>query len=193
MKVEGIKPGDRTIVLTNYRTGSTSFVSKNCSKHTVNHWEIINTQNHKLKNIAKVLKNSRSYIAKIMPDQLQGDWDCLDNIMKECDNLVYLYRKDFTAQCLSWIAMKHLGDWHKRPQGTSAWIEHTIDIDQQFADEHIEVIRSNNDALQTLYKKYPGQVYAYEDIQDNDPYKRKYNWIYTPSIEPYNTEGMFND
>jgi len=193
MKVESIKPGNRTIVLTNYRTGSTSFVSKNCNKNTVNHWEIVNTQNRKLHNIPKILKNSRSYIAKIMPDQLQEDWDYLDKFIECCDQVVYLYRKDFTAQCLSWIAMQHLKDWSVRPQGESNWIEHTIDINQQFADEHTEVIRSNNDALQTLYKKYPGKVYAYEDIQDNDPYRRKYNWIYTPHIEPYNTGAMFND
>ena len=193
MKVEGIKPGDRTIVLTNYRTGSTSFVSKNCSKNTVNHWEIVNTQKNKLHNVHSILQQNKPYITKIMPDQLQEDWDYLDKFIECCDQVVYLYRKDFTAQCLSWIAMQHLKDWGTRPQGKSNWIERTIDIDQQFADEHTEVIRSNNDALQTLYKKYPGKVYAYEDIQDNDPYKRKYNWIYTPHIEPYNTEVMFND
>jgi len=184
---------NKTCVITNYRTGSTSFVRDNAQKRKMlNYFELLEQYDIERAELRLIHGPSR-FIFKVMPDQFDNDIAQLERLTQWCTEIVYLYRKDFGAQCRSWIAMQHLQDWNVKPQGESNWIEHTIDINQQFADEHTEVIRSNNDALQTLYKKYPGKVYAYEDIQDNDPYRRKYNWIYTPHIEPYNTGAMFND
>lgn len=185
----------KCLVITNYRTGSTSFCDYNAEKNNLlNLYEVLHEDGeyHAVENIENLLKYTDRFIAKVMPDQFAYDFAKLQMLIQHCDQIVYLYRKDFTAQCLSWIAMQHLQDWHVKPQSN---IQHSInfyiDIDQAFADKHSKVIRDNNNFLKECVKRYPAQVYAYEDIHDNKPYKRFYNWEYKPYIKPYNTEEMF--
>ena len=187
----------KCLVITNYRTGSSNFCLDNGRNHKlVNLWEILhnNGKYYPIEDAVNVLKYTERFIVKVMPDQFGYDYAKLELLMEHTDQIVYLYRKDFTAQCLSWIAMQHLQDWNVKPQQESqSEINHIVDIDQAFADKHSKVIRDNNDFIKECIKRYPAPVYAYEDINNGKPYKRVYDWKYMPFIKDYNTKEIYNE
>jgi hypothetical protein len=181
---------NKTCVITNYRTGSTSFVRDNAQKRKMlNYFELLEQYDIERAELRLIHGPSR-FIFKVMPDQFDNDIAQLERLTQWCTEIVYLYRKDFGAQCRSWIAMQHLQDWNVKPQNTQP-VHQIVDIDQAFADKHSLTIRSNNDQLTRIHKHLPAPVYAYEDIQDNNPYSRTYDWTYEPYIKPYATEEMF--
>ena len=187
----------KCLVITNYRTGSTSFCIENGRKNNlINLFELLNDKNSykDIDEASKVLEYTDNFIVKVMPDQFAYNYANLEQIMKHCDQVVYLYRKDFKAQCLSWIAMQHLQDWNVKPQEKSQYaVNHIVDIDQAFADTHSKLIRDNNDFIKECIKRYPAPVYAYEDINNGKPYKRSYDWKYMPFIKDYNTKEIYNE
>jgi len=184
----------KCLVLTNYRSGSTEFceVNADISKGIINLYEILHDK-EKYSNIddaINVLKYTDKFIVKMMPDQFNFNIDQFEKILKYVNEIIYLYRKDYKAQCLSWIACKKLKWTSKRPKNEKQAI---IDIDQRFADTHSLTIKKNNDMLGAIYKKYPGPIYAYEDIQNNNPYAINYIWKYKPYIGNYDTNNIFKE
>jgi hypothetical protein len=185
----------KCLVITNYRTGSRDFCIKNERKNRLkmNLFEIIHKGGKYLpiKPAVEQMRNTKKFIAKVMPDQFAYDFEKLEQLMGPSEQIVYLYRKDFRAQCLSWIASNYRNDYDRISSIQGA--DFLIDIDQTFADKHIQMIEKNNDFLKECIKRYPAPVYAYEDINDGNPYKRSYNWKYMPFIKDYNTEEIYNE
>ena len=62
-------------------------------------------------NIYEQLRNKVRACYKIMPFHFRFDKDfvTLEHVLKEADKVYYLYRKDFRAQILSWIAVRITG------------------------------------------------------------------------------------
>ncbi len=180
----------KCVVITNYRTGSTSFVRQN-NKGISTKFEILQPYDNipTIINKTKTLKKE-NYICKIMPDHISYNYEHLDIVLEHCDQIVYLYRKDFVEQVKSWIAWNVSEDFghHYGPMKT-----YDIDISQKEVEQYEDTIRKNNDFLTECYNKYPGEVFAYEDIQNGKPYNRTNNWITDPIIQPYNTQEMFNE
>lgn len=180
----------KCVVITNYRTGSTSFVRQN-NKGISTKFEILKP----FDNIQTIINNTKTlktenYICKIMPDHISYNYEHLDIVLEHCDQIVYLYRKNFVAQVKSWIAWNISQDYnhHYGPMKT-----YDIDVSQSQVEQYENTIRKNNDFLTECYKKYPGEVFAYEDIQTGKPYDRTNNWQTNPIIQPYNTQEMFNE
>jgi hypothetical protein len=181
----------KCMVITNYRTGSTSFTEENSRAQALyNRYEFINNA-PSLQSIENILKKSGRFLFKLMPDQIGYNSDIIKRLKVYCNEIIYLYRKDYKQQVKSWIAWNESGD-HAYHYGNK-FKTYNIDVSQKDADKYADTIYKNNEALKEFYDLYPGSVYAYEDIHDNNPYTRQYNWKTMPTIKNYNTKEMFND
>lgn len=178
----------KCLLVTNYRTGSTSFCIQNKAEHIFNNFEIL--KNTTVEHACEKIQRQPASISKIMPDQFDHDISKFEKLHEHITDLVYLYRKDFTAQCKSWIAWNFSSDHLFHYGGTRTY---HIDCTQQQAEPYIDQLLENYNTIKKLYKLYPGPVYAYEDIQNNKPYNRVYNWKNHIQIPEYNTGEIFND
>jgi len=177
----------RCMVITNYRTGSTCFTEENSRAHALyNRYEFINDSPN-LQFVENTLKKSSRFMFKLMPDQIGYNSDIIKRLKVYCNEIIYLYRKDYKQQVKSWIAWNESGD--QTPGSNKSY---NINVSQADADKYAGTIYKNNEALKKFYNLYPGPVYAYEDIHDNNPYPRQYNWKTMPTIKNYNTKEMFN-
>ena len=95
-----------------------------------------------------------------------------------------MYRRDFDAQAMSWIAW-NLSDDHEHHWGEEK--EFSINATQPVADVYSNQLIENYKFMKTIYKKYPGSVYCMEDFPVKRPYNRKYNWLNEIKIQPFNT------
>ena len=180
----------RCMVITNYRTGSTCFTEKNSRVNKLyNMYEFINDAPN-LQVVENTLKKCTRFVFKVMPDQIDYNADIIKRLKVYCNEIIYLYRKDYKQQVKSWIAWNESGN-HDHHYG-NAYTPYNIDVSQTHANKSADTIYKNNQALKEFYNLYPGSVYAYEDIHDNNPYTRQYNWKTIPSIKNYNTKEMFN-
>lgn len=174
----------KCLVVTNYRTGSTNFCIDNAQTYRLDcEYEIINI--HGLDNAINSLQRNQNIICKIMPDQFNFDTEQFAKMYKSAHQVVYLYRKDFKAQCLSWIGWNQSGNTSHR-HGENKTFQ--IDCTQDQANEYADTLIKNYDYIKSIYKQYPGTIYAYEDIQTGLPYNRNYIWSQSVDIPDYNTE-----
>ena len=177
--------GKRICLLTNYRTGSTFFLRETFQNNQLplpDDWEYFNQRN--FLQAYKKIKRHPEFIFKLMPDQIQHNFEKLDALKGICNQFVYLYRRDFEAQARSWIAWNVSGD-HDYHWGNKTRI-YDIDVTQHTANRYIDQLIKNYMFIKEIYKKYPDDVYCLEDFPFQKPYTRKYNWISDIVIPPFN-------
>ena len=122
-------------VVTNFRTGSTSFTLLKADEYNAPYkgemftfyprpyglgaakaqWQIVNyfedctdeekTRLQSTELFVNQLEQGHSCCFKLMPGQLV-DEELRDRMFKSMDKIYYLYREDFAAQCKSWIAVR---------------------------------------------------------------------------------------
>lgn len=177
--------GKKICLLTNYRTASTYFIRETFFTNKIpptGNWEHFNNRNF-LK-AYKELKPVNKFIFKLMPDQIDHAYEKFEAINTLCDEIVYLYRRDFEAQAKSWIAWNLSGD-HDHHWGDEK--QFSINATQPIADMYSNQLIENYNFIRNMYKKYPGPVYCMEDFPVNKPYNRTYNWLSEIKIQPFNT------
>ena len=104
--------GKKICLLTNYRTGSTFFIRETFLSNRIlptEEWEHFNTDKS-FEESLQILKDRDEFVFKIMPDQIDLDKTKLKKVLNECDEVIYLYRRDFEAQARGWIAWNLSGD-----------------------------------------------------------------------------------
>lgn len=184
----------RILIITNYRCGSTVFLQQMCEKYD-------------LPSIGEILRNRKNAnfkftcpgIMKLMPDQLRNR--DISEFTENSDKIIYLYRRNFRDQALSWIGIQKKNDHGNNGMIGNIWqgeygetVQHTIDVNQKFADRQINQLISNWNKIKDYYPKWKGEVVCYEDYYVGDkyhPYNRKYNWKYMPKIPDYDIENIF--
>lgn len=177
--------GKKICLLTNYRTASTYFIRETFFTNKIpptGNWEHFNQRN--FLTAYKELKHVNKFILKLMPDQIDLAYEKFEAINTICDEIIYLYRRDFEAQAKSWLAWNLSGDYEHH------WGEEKqfdIKTTQEVADAHTQQLIDNYKFIKTIFKKYPGSVYCMEDFPIYRPYNRKYNWINEVKIQPFNT------
>jgi len=130
-------------------------------------------------------------------------------MMLAADKTYYLYRRDFAAQCRSWIGMSATGDYgnngfikdpSRKISGINGeygkTVKHVIKSNQQVANSKINQLKSNWEIIRKLYKDLPQfEVVCYEDyfhsINDWKPYNREYTWKNKLNIPEYDVESIF--
>jgi hypothetical protein len=171
------------------------------------------------------LKKGTPACFKLMPDHVVQTWTDIPvshdlEIAKSADKVYFLYRRDWKAQCLSWIAMRVNGEFGKNglkhdrksgdPRGVDFhWNMHVgkeykvdkvsrrIEInDQQFVNLLVHQLKNNYLRMAELYKHLPNaELVCMEDFYETQPYK-KYNhefvWVNgEPEIPDFDVEGLF--
>lgn len=177
--------GKKICLLTNYRTASTYFIRETFYTNKIpptGNWEHFNQRN--FLTAYKELKPINKFILKLMPDQIDHSYEKFEALNNICDNIVFLYRRDFEAQAKSWIAW-NLSDDHEHHWGEER--QFNINVTQAVADMYTNQLIENYQFINKIYKKYPGSVYCMEDFPIQRPYNRKYNWLNEIKIQPFNT------
>jgi len=184
--------GRKICVLTNYRSGSTFFIRETFLTNRIapmGDWEHFNNKWNDSKDkdfdfLLNQLKQRSAFVFKLMPDQIGYSKIKYDKILQECDEVVYLYRRDFQAQAKGWIAWNVTGD-HDHQYGD--YKQYDVKVTQKIADECIDELISNYKFMKTAYKERPGNVYCLEDFPIQVPYARLYNWQNEIIIPDFNT------
>ena len=177
--------GKKICLLTNYRTASTYFIRETFYTNKIpptGNWEHFNNRN--FLPAYKELKPINKFIFKLMPDQIDHNYEKFEALNTTCDEIVFLYRRDFEAQAKSWIAW-NLSDDHEHHWGEQK--QFNISTTQAVADVYTNQLIENYKFISKIYKKYPGSVYCMEDFPVKRPYNRKYNWLNEIKIQPFNT------
>jgi len=178
--------GKRICVFTNYRTGSTFFIRETFLTNRIwpmEEWEHFNTD--KPFDVAlKELKDKEEFVFKLMPDQIGLSKANIKKVLNECDEVIYLYRRDFEAQARGWIAWNLSGD-HEHHWGDTKTYD--IKVTQDLADWYSNELIDNYKCMKYAYKLQPGPVHVLEDFPIQIPYSRIYNWEKDINIPDYNT------
>ena len=179
--------GKKVCVLTNYRTGSTFFIRETFLTNRImpmGDWEHFNNTDKDFNELLYELTQRNAFVFKLMPDQIQLDKAKYNDILGQCDEIVYLYRRDFEAQAKGWIAWNISGD-HEHHYGE--YKKYDIKLSQQQADKYINQLIDNYMFMKQSFKKFPGAVYCLEDFPIQLPYTRIYNWQCDITIPNFNT------
>jgi|TARA_B100001093_G_scaffold334783_1_gene319635 hypothetical protein len=178
--------GRKVCVITNYRTGSTFFIRETFLTNRImpmGDWEHFNN-NKDFNYLLHELQQRTAFSFKLMPDHIKLDKDKYHKILSQCDELVYLYRRDFEAQARGWIAWNKSGD-HDHHYGELK--RYDIKITQEEADKYTNQLINNYKFMNWSFKNYPGNVYCLEDFPLQVPYSRIYNWQSDITIPDFNT------
>jgi len=138
------------------------------------------------------MNKETKWIAKIMPDQFDYDIDKFNNLKKEADLIVYLYRENFEAQCKSWIAAnkKQMWDYKFKPNYKKQF---NLSVDHTYCNKWIDILVNNYDFIKQIYKTNKGPVHTLESFENTQPYPVSYNWNMEPRIPTYNVKNIFKE
>jgi hypothetical protein len=174
----------RICIFANYRTGSTVISRKIVENSNLpGVGELFRTTNlgySRLLPFEKVMRNFNSmneFVLKIMADHVGYDTQKLSDIVTRCDKIIYVYRRDFKAQALSWLAADSTASFNdlKKSDGTAAEIIVPA-LTSEYVNKQIDMLKNNYITMGKLYKKYPGEVICLDDFETKEPYTRKYVW-----------------
>jgi|TARA_R110000744_G_scaffold284051_1_gene395395 hypothetical protein len=130
------------VILTNFRTGSTSFTLKKSEEYRLPYkGELFSHERpHPIGklpakqtivaqygyssyawvdtylsrwNLFQELQAGNQACYKIMPSHFEGDHFQLEKVLAEADKVYYLYRRDLMAQVKSWMEVRHSGSFDK--------------------------------------------------------------------------------
>jgi len=141
-----------------------------------------------------ILKKNK-FVLKLMPDHLKYNDDMILRVLNSMDKVIYLYRRDFTAQAKSLIAA-YLTDTfgfygHKEMSNP---INPIITVPEDFED-HVHtltnVLKNNYIKMAEFYKKIPGELLCLEDFESQRPYQKTIVWPREPNIEFFDVESLF--
>jgi len=184
----------RCMVITNYRCGSTYFVEKNWKQGYTNHYEIFDKKPYD--DALHTLETTDNWIFKVMPQQKRqhktAKIDFIERCIQRADKLVYLYRRDFAKQCISWIGKNLTGDWNHNPINGD-YETHKVNITQHHADNLCRVLIDGWEDIKQYYNKFPGEVYCLDDYQEQKPYKIKYEFNIDFRVPVYDIAGIFEE
>jgi hypothetical protein len=184
--------GKRVCLVTNYRTGSTFFIRETFKVNKIPptpNWEHFNSTKS-FNESFNLLRKGPSFIFKLMPDQIDHSVSGIKQIANRCDEMVYLYRRDFVAQASSWVAWNLTGD-HEHHWGEDRMYE--VEPTQEIADKYTNQLLENYQSMKYIYNQYPGKVFCLEDFPNQYPYNRNYKWMSKVSIPKYNVQKeVFN-
>lgn len=187
----------RICIFANYRTGSTTIIEKIVENNNLpglgEYFRIMNIGYARLLPFEKVLRNFNSmneFVLKIMADHVGHDMQKLSDIVTRCDRIIYVYRRDFKAQALSWLAADSTASYNdlKKLDGSVAELI-VPNLTPEYVDKQVDMLKNNYITMGKLYKKYPGEVICLDDFETKDPYTRKYVWTNgQPEIPEFNVE-----
>jgi hypothetical protein len=184
--------GKRVCLVTNYRTGSTFFIRETFKVNKIpptENWEHFNSKRTFAQNF-NLLQRSQSFIFKLMPDQIDHSLTGIKLIEDRCDELIYLYRRNFVSQASSWIAWNLTGD-HDHHWGENRTYE--LEPTQEIADKYTNQLLENYQSMKYIYNQYPGRVFCLEDFPNQYPYNRNYKWQSKVKIPSFNVQKeVFN-
>jgi len=221
----------RILIVTNFRAGSTAFTLYKAQEHDVpykgemfsrprpygigqamSNVEIVNLKTpmddaEKDKRTSEEffihqLENNFPCCFKYMPHQLENIEENFDKLMQNVDKIYYLYRRDFMAQCKSWIAVRRIGDFggtgftesyvkrqpsdeirqreiHLGTLGKGKKVVHEVSIkDESHLNWHLRAGLLVNQLIDKyklmaeIYQKYPGEIVCLEDFFEDKPFDR---------------------
>ena len=177
----------------------------------------------------KALKIGEQTCFKLMPDHVIEPWrrkpwphgEVDLEIVKSVDKVILLYRRDWKAQVLSWVALRTNGEFgrnglrHSRKSGNPRlvdfhWNMHVaedyydeavvrelnVDPESQYVENLAGQLKLNYLRMAELHKQLDNvEVVCMEDFFATQPYK-KYNHVFDwkqgePVVEDFDVEGLF--
>lgn len=189
-------------IFTNYRTGS-SFLNQrigfiNGTKtfgEMFSYYQVKNNLESFDEHLSHLNSNSK-FVLKLMADHLSYDKDKLEQVLTSCDKIVYLYRKDFKAQAMSYIAASITNTYSITGLKENLQNHRIItvpQVPQQQIDSYVDVLKNNYLSMSYFFNKIPGELICLEDFEIKKPYQKTISWIgEVPEIPEFDVEALFN-
>ena len=199
-----IFPEKKVIIFTNYRSGSTKFAQKYTDSNKFSSTACLGeyfgwSRRGRPGEISfdKSFSNFNTYhkfCLKLMADHALYDDSRLDAILSRSSKVIYLYRRNFVNQALSYIAAGSTRSFTAgllEEEDNDEEIVNVPYLDERFVNTCVQTLKNNYEYMAKFYHKYPGPVYCLEDLGSPSPYKKQVNWTNKPEIESYDVEGLF--
>jgi hypothetical protein len=187
-------------VFTNYRTGSSMF-SLNLSSSNylpaIGEYfgSCLNQEGFTYETAMRNFKSMSKCVVKFMPDHLHYNKTMIDLMLAETDKIIYLYRRNFKSQALSWLAAVSNNSF-----GVTGFSEFEQIPDAEIrvknlSDKKISrattILKQNYLMMASYIKSHPGEIICLEDMKTQRPYKRNIIWEQDiPEIEPFDVENI---
>ncbi len=192
----------RICIFANYRTGSTTICKKITDSNNIpslaEYFRTTNIGYARLLPYEKVIRNFNSineFVLKLMADHVGYDDEKIATILNKCDKIVYVYRRDFKAQALSWLAADSTASYADLKKADGSLVEFNVPhLSPEYIDKQIDILKNNYITMGKFYKKYPGEVICLDDFETKEPYTRTYVWTNgQPQIPDFDVEQAIFD
>lgn len=209
-----IFPERKIVIFTNYRAGSTTFFTEYAKANRFVSSACLGeyfgsffgaTHQEKLEDIPfdKMFKNFSTYnkfCLKLMASHTNYNESNIEKILSKCDKIIYLYRRNFTKQALSYIGANRTNSYSLgMPEENNFTNENNTEVinvpyvSNLFVNSCISILKKNYEYMAKFYNKYPGPVYCLEDLGGNKPYNKEMIWNNKPVIPEFDVEGLFKE
>tara|TARA_B100001057_G_C22853451_1_gene951868 strand:+ start:874 stop:1440 length:567 start_codon:yes stop_codon:yes gene_type:complete len=155
------------ILLANYRVGSSVFQRDYAKKTGATCWTSTGEYLHPFDGGYKP-PDSKINLYKVMPDQYKDNSeDFKKDYLDKAREIIYLVRRDFTTQILSYAKCVETQNWHPWEENWNQrfdpYYQYSFELDKQTWREHKILLASNLEHQSRIYKSYPGKVMYLED------------------------------
>lgn len=189
-------------VFTNYRTGSSSLTQNIATLNNIESvgeqfaYESVDRDISKFEKTFLDIHKNNQFVLKLMADHLRYNDELINKVLSSVDKIIYLYRRDFTAQAKSYIAsyLTHtLGPFgYKEIINSKSSIINVPENYTEHFDNIVNKLKMNYLKMSEFYKKVPGDLLCLEDFEVKRPYIKTVIWPGPePIIEPYDVESLF--
>jgi hypothetical protein len=125
----------------------------------------------------KSISSMKTYAIKLLADQVDFNDDQIESVLNISDKIIYLYRKDYISQVLSYISATETSSYALGFNDTRQDVVEVVvpKITEDTIKEYETLLRNNYLKMSQMFKKYPGQLVCLEDLTQK-PYKNKIIW-----------------
>lgn len=153
----------KILVLASVRTGSTALANAFSKIYRCENWGEFFFHTNYRDNIDNfLLKEKKSWITKIMPDQIIDPY--FSKIIEKADNIYGIYRRDTIAQIASFFIANKRQQFQF--QSTEPKIVDSIEYEDFELDYCIEHVKRLNSIYNQTLKPLCSKEYVYEDIKN---------------------------
>jgi hypothetical protein len=190
-------------IFTNYRTGSSFLNSRIAATNNLlaigEHFNYYNIKNNLplFDTCYTDLISKPRFAVKLMADHLVYNNELIEKVLTKVDKIIYLYRKDFTAQAKSYISsastntfmVTGLKETFQTPEDSVITV---ADLEQSVIDNYIDTLKKNYYTMAYFYKKFSGDLLCLEDFKIKNPYQKTIMWGgKEPVIPEFDVESLF--
>ena len=178
------------LVLTNYRTGSTTLCKQLAQQYSYEnldecfHESLVDIH----KDVLRSVYSKNDVVVKLMPNHIyRSDIDnLLVKLVEVAEKIIVLVRKDFDQQCQSYYVCKQTHNWH---DNFSQPVDITLDKDRWLWC--VNFLHGQYLKLSDLIENLDYELMFTHQLNQSEKYKRPVVWDRKPGFTNIDVEELF--